>query len=61
MALGLALQRYGDDIAEQQEVLVAIADIIIAAACAESALLRASVGRGQSGASACRCGGDLRQ
>jgi alkylation response protein AidB-like acyl-CoA dehydrogenase len=41
MVLGLAMQRYGDDIAEQQEVLMAIADIIIAIACGESALLRA--------------------
>jgi alkylation response protein AidB-like acyl-CoA dehydrogenase len=43
MALGLSLQRYGDDIAEQQEVLIALADIIIAIACAESASLRAAV------------------
>lgn len=41
MMIGLAMQRYGEDIAEQQEVLLAIADIVIAAACAESALLRA--------------------
>ena len=41
LALGLAMQRYGDEIAEQQEVLVSIADIVIAVACAESALLRA--------------------
>ena len=48
MALGLAMQRYGEDIAEQQEVLIAIADIVIAAACAESALLRASAAAGGS-------------
>ena len=42
MTLGLALQRYGDDISDQQEVLIALADIIIAIACAESASLRAS-------------------
>jgi alkylation response protein AidB-like acyl-CoA dehydrogenase len=48
MTLGLALQRYGDDTADQQEVLIAIADIIIAVACAESALLRASVAEGPS-------------
>ena len=42
MAIGLAMQRYGEDIAEQQEVLVSIADIVIAVACAESAWLRAS-------------------
>jgi len=46
MALGLGLQRYGDDISEQQEILVAMADIIIAVACAESAMLRASVAEG---------------
>jgi alkylation response protein AidB-like acyl-CoA dehydrogenase len=42
MTLGLSLQRYGDAITDEQEVLLAIADIIIAVACAESALLRAS-------------------
>jgi alkylation response protein AidB-like acyl-CoA dehydrogenase len=42
MAIGLALQRYGDQLAEQQEVMLAIADIVIAAACAESAALRAA-------------------
>jgi alkylation response protein AidB-like acyl-CoA dehydrogenase len=42
MTLGLSLQRYGDGITDEQEVLLAIADIIIAVACAESALLRAS-------------------
>jgi alkylation response protein AidB-like acyl-CoA dehydrogenase len=41
MTLGLAMQRYGDAIAEQQEVLLAIADVLIATACAESAMLRA--------------------
>ena len=41
MSVGLALQRYGEELTEQQEVLIAIADIVIAAACAESALLRA--------------------
>jgi alkylation response protein AidB-like acyl-CoA dehydrogenase len=41
MALGLAMQRYGESLADQQEVLLGIADIIIAAACADSALLRA--------------------
>jgi alkylation response protein AidB-like acyl-CoA dehydrogenase len=43
MTLGLALQRYGDDLSDQQEVLIALADIIIAIACAESAVLRASI------------------
>ena len=46
MTLGLALQRYGDDISDQQEVLMAIADILIAAACAESASMRASAAEG---------------
>jgi alkylation response protein AidB-like acyl-CoA dehydrogenase len=46
MMLGLALQRYGEEITEQQEVLVSIADIIIAVACAESAQLRASSATG---------------
>ena len=41
MSLGLAMQRYGDDLTEQQEVLMGIADVVIAVACAESALLRA--------------------
>ncbi len=41
MMLGLAMQRYGEEIGEQQEVLLSIADIVIAAACAESAQLRA--------------------
>jgi alkylation response protein AidB-like acyl-CoA dehydrogenase len=50
MCLGLALQRYGDDITEQQEVLMAIADIIIATACAESASLRASAAEGDAAA-----------
>jgi alkylation response protein AidB-like acyl-CoA dehydrogenase len=46
MALGLAMQRYGDELTEQQEVLMGIADITIAVACAESALLRASSAEG---------------
>ncbi|MCM3878717.1 MAG: acyl-CoA dehydrogenase family protein [Vicinamibacterales bacterium] len=50
MALGLAMQRYGEDIAEQQEVLIAIADILIATACAESAQLRAAAATGQAAA-----------
>ena len=41
MLLGVALQRYGEAIADEQEVLLSIADVVIAAACAESALLRA--------------------
>jgi alkylation response protein AidB-like acyl-CoA dehydrogenase len=46
MTLGLALQRYGEDITDQQEVLMSIADIIIATACAESAQLRATAATG---------------
>ena len=46
MGLGLAMQRYGEDLSEHQEILIAIADIVIAAACAESALLRASSAQG---------------
>ena len=46
MAVGLALQRYGEEITDQQEVLIGIADIVIAVACAESALLRASSAEG---------------
>ena len=41
MTLGLAMQRYGEELTEQQEVLMGIADIVTAVACAESALLRA--------------------
>ena len=46
MVLGLAMQRYGEEIAEQQEILISIADIIIATACAESAHLRAASATG---------------
>ena len=46
MSLGLAMQRYGEDLTEEQEVLMAIADIVIAVACAESAHLRASAATG---------------
>jgi alkylation response protein AidB-like acyl-CoA dehydrogenase len=46
MSLGLAMQRYGEELTDQQEVLMAIADIVIAVACAESVLLRASSAAG---------------
>ncbi len=46
LTLGLAMQRYGEELTDQQEVLLAIADIVIAVACAESAVLRASTGTG---------------
>jgi alkylation response protein AidB-like acyl-CoA dehydrogenase len=50
MAIGLALQRYGEELTEEQEVLIGIADVMIAVACAESALLRASSASGPSAA-----------
>jgi alkylation response protein AidB-like acyl-CoA dehydrogenase len=43
MTLGLALQRHGDEIADQQEILLSIADIVIETACAESAMMRSSM------------------
>jgi alkylation response protein AidB-like acyl-CoA dehydrogenase len=46
MSLGLAMQRYGEALTDEQEVLMAIADIVIAVACAESVLLRASSASG---------------
>jgi alkylation response protein AidB-like acyl-CoA dehydrogenase len=46
MAIGLGLQRYGEELTEEQEVLIGIADVMIAVACAESALLRASSASG---------------
>ncbi|RPI52509.1 MAG: acyl-CoA dehydrogenase [Acidobacteria bacterium] len=46
MTLGLAMQRYGEALADEQEVLIAVADIVIAVACAESAVLRASTATG---------------
>jgi alkylation response protein AidB-like acyl-CoA dehydrogenase len=49
MSLGLAMQRYGEELTDQQEVLMWIADMMIAVACAESALLRASTAAGPSG------------
>ena len=42
MVFGLALQTYGQKLADQQEVLMAIADIMIDVFSAESAMLRAS-------------------
>ena len=50
MSLGLAIQRYGEELAEEQEVLIAIADMVMAVACAESALLRASSASGAAAA-----------
>jgi alkylation response protein AidB-like acyl-CoA dehydrogenase len=47
MAIGLCLQRYGEEITEQQEALMWIADILIAVSCAESAQLRATAATGE--------------
>jgi hypothetical protein len=50
MTIGLALQRYGEELTDEQEVLIGIADMIVAVACAESALLRASSASGAAAA-----------
>ena len=50
IAIGLALQRYGEELTEEQEVLIGIADMVVAVACAESALLRASSASGTAAA-----------
>jgi alkylation response protein AidB-like acyl-CoA dehydrogenase len=50
MLVGVAMQRYGEAIADEQEVLIAIADVVIAVACAESALLRAMSASGEHSA-----------
>src|SRR3954464_140992 len=44
MVLGTAMQTYGEKLADEQEVLMAAADIIIDVFASESALLRASEG-----------------
>src|SRR4051812_24226036 len=44
MVLGTAMQSYGEKLADEQEVLMAAADIIIDVFASESALLRASEG-----------------
>jgi len=46
MTLGLAVQRYGEGLTDEQEVLLSIADMLIAVACAESGVLRASAADG---------------
>ncbi len=61
MSLGLAMQRYGEELTEQQEILIGIADIVIAVACAESALLRASSAEGDHRAVSCGCRLDFHQ
>jgi alkylation response protein AidB-like acyl-CoA dehydrogenase len=42
MVLGTAMQTYGEKLADEQEVLIAIADIVIDTFASESALLRAA-------------------
>ena len=42
MMLGLGLERFGEQISDQQEILLSIADVVIAVYSAESAALRAS-------------------
>ena len=46
MSIGLAMQRYGEALTEEQEVLLGIADIMTSVACAESVLLRAASATG---------------
>ena len=47
MVLGTAMQTFGDRLADEQEVLLATADIVIDAYASESALLRAAQARQQ--------------
>src|SRR3954466_12195596 len=47
MVLGTAMQTYGEKLADEQEVLMAAADIIIDVFAAESVLLRSSAAAGQ--------------
>jgi alkylation response protein AidB-like acyl-CoA dehydrogenase len=54
MVLGTAMQTYGEKLADEQEVLMAAADIIIDVYGAESALLRASQDGGELHAAAAR-------
>jgi len=54
MVLGTAMQTYGEKLADEQEVLMAAADIIIDVYGAESALLRASRNGGELHAAAAR-------
>ena len=55
MVLGTAMQTYGAELADEQEVLTRAADVIIDVFAAESALLRA-VGRRWSAARSGRAG-----
>jgi len=49
LAAGSAVQRFGDRLSEEQEILGAVADIAIDLFAAESSLLRAEKARSQSG------------
>ncbi len=55
MVLGTAMQTYGEKLADQQEVLMAAADIMIDVYGSESALLRARQDGGDLHAAAARC------
>jgi hypothetical protein len=46
MVLGTAMQTYGTNLSEEQEVLIALADIVIDAYASESAVLRAAQASG---------------
>jgi alkylation response protein AidB-like acyl-CoA dehydrogenase len=54
MVLGTAMQTYGEKLAEEQEVLIAAADIIIETFASESALLRAAQNGGDLHAAAAK-------
>ena len=54
MVLGTAMQTYGEKLADEQEVLLAAADIIIDVFASESALLRATQSGGDLHAAAAR-------
>ena len=55
MVLGTAMQTYGEKLTDEQEVLIAAADIMIDAYGSESALLRAQQAGGDLHAAAARC------
>jgi alkylation response protein AidB-like acyl-CoA dehydrogenase len=54
MVLGTAMQTYGEKLADEQEVLIAAADIIIETFASESALLRAAQNGGDLHAAAAK-------
>jgi hypothetical protein len=54
MVLGTAMQTYGEKLADEQEVLMAVADIMIDVYGSESALLRARQDGGDLHAAAAR-------